>query len=75
MPRDVSTYTQQAGCIPGVVLCYSWVSFTILMLIRIISAYNALSAIYHNKFHPKVSLALNILVRFHLLLDSLWLLF
>ena len=41
----------------------------------IISAYNALSAIYHNKFHPKVPLALNILVRFHLLLDSLWLLF
>ena len=49
-------------------------SVTILLLITIISAYNALSAIYHNKIHPKVSLALNILVQFHLLLDSLWLL-
>ena len=38
-----------------------------------ISAYNALSAIYYNKFHPRVHLALNI--HFHLLLDSLWLLF
>ena len=45
------------------------------MLIMVISAYNALSATYYNKFHPKVSLALDILVWFHLLLDSLWLLF